>query len=423
MSTQFDHCIDQLKKTRDLIQQATKSGYAREQVDQEIEVLSHPQKIIEVGIPVKMDSGELKIFTGIRSQHSNTRGPFKGGLRFHPSVSIDEVNALSFWMTIKSAVVDIPYGGGKGGIIVDPKELSNRELEKLTRGYVEKMVDSIGPDKDIPAPDVYTGPREMAWIMDEYSRLSGRNVPAVVTGKPLEIGGSVGRSTATAQGGFYVLERVLENMNSKDKDGFSVAVNGFGNAGSYFAKIAYDHGYKVVAVSDSSGGIYNKEGLNIDEVMSYKRQNGYLSDFPGAEKNISNEEVLELPVTLLVPAAMEGVVHQDNASSVQAQIILELANGPITAEADEILDQNKVKVIPDVLANSGGVIVSYLEWVQNIRHFYWEGEKVQERLKTQITRAVDAIEDYQSQYEVNMRRAAYILALIRINKVLKARGV
>jgi glutamate dehydrogenase/leucine dehydrogenase len=286
------------------------------------------------------------------------------------------------------------------------------------------MADNIGPDKDIPAPDMYTGPEEMAWIMDEYSRISGKNAPAVVTGKPLEIGGSLGRSKATAQGGFYVLERLLGQVKPEEGSGkISIAINGFGNAGSNFAEIAYDNGYKVVAVSDSSGGIYKKEGLDIKKVISYKKQNGNVSGFPEADQNISNQELLELPVALLVPAALEGVINGENASRIQAKTILELANGPITPEADRILAQKNTLIIPDVLANSGGVIVSYFEWVQNIRRFYWEEEKVEQRLKKQITKAVDDIRAYQDKYQVNMRRASYVLALIRINKALKARGI
>ncbi|MFW5888586.1 MAG: Glu/Leu/Phe/Val family dehydrogenase [Patescibacteria group bacterium] len=421
MSDNFDSCTKELKNTRDIIQKATKSGYEREGIDQEIEILLHPQKVIKVGVPVKMDDGTLKIFTGIRSQHSDIRGPFKGGLRYHPQVTTDEVQALSFWMSIKCAIADIPYGGAKGGVAVNSKELSKGELERLTRSYTRKMADNIGPDKDIPAPDMYTGPQEMAWIMDEYSRISGKNMPAVVTGKPLEIGGSLGRNKATAQGGFYVLERLSEQNNLKEKS--SIAIHGFGNAGSNFADIAYDNGYKIVAVSDSSGGIYKKEGLDIKKVISYKKQNGNVSGFPEADQNISNQELLELPVDLLVPASLEGVITGENASRIKARTILELANGPITPEADQILDQNGILIIPDVLANSGGVIVSYFEWVQNIRHFYWEEEKVEQRLQKQITKAVDDIRSYQNKYQVNMRRASYILALIRINKALKARGV
>ena len=422
MPSHFDYCLQELKKTQNIIQKAISSGYARESVDQEIEVLKKPQKVIEVSLPVKMDDGTLRVFTGIRSQHSDIRGPFKGGLRYHPQVNIDEARSLSFWMTIKCAVVDIPYGGGKGGIAVNVKELSVRELEKLTREYVRKMAANIGPDKDIPAPDMYTGPREMAWIMDEYSRISGKNMPAVVTGKPLEIGGSLGRSTATAQGGFFVWQRIMQDKENNGGKDFTIAINGFGNAGSNFAKMAYDAGYKVVAVSDSGGGIYHPQGLDIDKVISYKQQNGNVAGFPETEKEISNEELLELPVSLLVPAALEEVITEKNASSVRAETILELANGPVTGEADKILSENNVTVIPDVLANAGGVIVSYFEWVQNIRHFYWEEEKVQERLWKQITAATDKVQEYQHQYGTDMRSAAYILAVLRINKALKARG-
>ncbi|MCK5080593.1 MAG: Glu/Leu/Phe/Val dehydrogenase, partial [Candidatus Moranbacteria bacterium] len=307
--------IDYLKEVGELLK---KQGDDFE----EIKVLEKPQKAVEVSVPVKMDDGSLKVFTAYRVQYSNARGPYKGGLRYHPEVDLAEVKSLAFWMSIKCAVADIPYGGGKGGIEVDPKSLSEGELERLTRGYVRAMAKNIGAKEDIPAPDVYTTPQIMAWFMDEYSRIQGENVPAIVTGKPIEIGGSLGRDTATAQGGVYVLHNVLENI--KLEGGVSVAVNGFGNAGANFAEIADKEGYKIVAVSDSKGGIYEEDGLNVEAVIKHKEKTGSVVDMAGA-KNISNEELLALKVDVLVPAALENVIHEKNHQDVKAKLILELA--------------------------------------------------------------------------------------------------
>jgi glutamate dehydrogenase/leucine dehydrogenase len=387
---------------------------------QEIEILKKPQKAIEVSVPVKMDDGSLKVFTGFRVQYSNARGPYKGGLRYHPQVDLAEVKTLAFWMSIKCAVADIPYGGGKGGIEVDPKNLSQAELERLTRGYVRAMAKNIGVKEDIPAPDVYTNSQVMAWMMDEYSKIKGENVPGVVTGKPIEVGGSLGRDTATAQGGFYVLENVLEKFQDIKKA--SVAINGFGNAGANFAEIAEKAGHKVVAVSDSKGGIYKEDGLQIEAVMKHKKETGLVIDFPGA-KNISNEELLALKVDVLVPAALENVIHKDNWKKVQARIILELANGPITKEANDQLIEKNITIIPDVLANSGGVVVSYFEWVQNLNNFYWTLEEVQERLKIKMNKATDGIWEFKEENKVDMRTGAYALAVEKILRAVKVRGV
>ncbi|MDZ7611151.1 MAG: Glu/Leu/Phe/Val dehydrogenase [Candidatus Moranbacteria bacterium] len=418
---QFQSCINQINKTCNLIEKNTKSSRLRETVYQEAEILKKPQRVVEVSIPVKMDNGDLKVFTGYRVQHSNARGPYKGGLRYHPQVNLDEVKTLSFWMTIKSAVVNIPYGGGKGGIEVNPKELSQGELERLTRGYVRKMAHNIGPNKDIPAPDVYTDAQVMAWFMDEYSRIVGENTPAAVTGKPVELAGSLGRETATAQGGFYVLENLLKRIGNKNQKK-DIAVNGFGNAGANFAQIAYKGGYKIVAVSDSGGGVYNEKGLNIDELIRHKKETGSVTGFKGSRR-ISNEELLTMKVSILVPAALENVITKENSSSVKAETILELANGPISSQADEMLSKKGVVIIPDVLANAGGVIVSYFEWVQNLRHFYWDADKVQKRLQTQIEKAAEDLWQTKQEYGTDLRNGAYILAINRINKALKWRGV
>jgi glutamate dehydrogenase/leucine dehydrogenase len=387
---------------------------------QEIEILKKPQKAIEVSVPVKMDDGSLKVFTGFRVQYSNARGPYKGGLRYHPQVDLAEVKSLAFWMSIKCAVADIPYGGGKGGIEVDPKNLSQAELERLTRGYVRAMAKNIGVKEDIPAPDVYTNSQVMAWMMDEYSKIKGENVPGVVTGKPIEVGGSLGRDTATAQGGFYVLENVLEKFQDIKKA--SVAVNGFGNAGANFAEIVEKAGHKVVAVSDSKGGIYKEDGLQIKAIMKHKKETGAVTDFPGA-KNISNEELLALKVDVLVPAALENVIRKDNWKKVQARIILELANGPITKEANDQLIGKNTTIIPDVLANSGGVVVSYFEWVQNLSNFYWTLGEVQERLKIKMNKATDDIWGFKEENKVDMRTGAYALAVEKILRAVKVRGV
>lgn len=423
MSDQFKQCLEQLDKTCQTINLACKDDDKKDLICQEIELLKHPKKIIEVSVPVKMDDGGLKVFTGYRVQYNNIRGPYKGGIRFHPQVDLSEVKALAFWMTIKCTVVDVPFGGGKGGITVNPKELSSSEIERLTRSYVRGIAPEIGPDKDIPAPDVYTTPQIMAWFMDEYSRIEGKNVPGVVTGKPIEIGGSLGRDTATAQGGFYSLESLFNNQElSINSDEKTIAVQGFGNAGFHFADIAYQAGYKILAVSDSKGGIYNSEGLNIEEIIKHKETTGSVINFQKA-KNISNEELLELDVKILVPAALENVITKDNAHKIKARFILELANGPITLEADEILYQNNILVVPDVLANAGGVATSYFEWVQNIRNYYWDADKVQRRLKEKMEKSTQNIWEYKKKYNTNMRTAAYIYAIEKLGKALTLRGI
>lgn len=409
-----------MDKTCGIIKQLNKTDKLIDLNSDEIEILRSPKRVIEVSVPVEMDNGKLKVFTGYRVQYNDIRGPFKGGLRYHPQVDINEVRALAFWMTIKCAVADIPYGGGKGGITVDVKKLSKKELERLTRAYVRAVADFVGPDKDIPAPDVYTNPQIMSWFMDEYSQIKGVNTPAVVTGKPVEVGGSLGRDTATAQGGFIVFDALRKKLRIK-KDQVKIAISGFGNAGMNFAKIAVANDFKVVAVSDSRGAIYNPRGLNLRDVIMHKEKGESVVDC-GCGKIITNEELLELPVNVLVPAALENAITKNNAKKIKAKIVLELANGPTTIDAGEILFKNGTVVVPDVLANSGGVVVSYFEWVQNIRHFYWSAEKVQANLREKMTKSFEDIWAVTNKYKINMRTAAYIVALERLSKALRIRG-
>lgn len=420
MGKYYKEALNVLNNTCDLIK-TNKDCAALGLNEAEVEILRSPQRVIEVAVPVRMDDGSLRVFQGYRVQHNNIRGPFKGGLRFHPRVNLDEVKALSFWMTFKCAVADIPYGGGKGGITVDPKKLSQGELERLTRSYVRAIARFIGPDTDIPAPDVYTNPQIMAWVMDEYSRFKGVNEPAVVTGKPLEVGGSLGRDTATAQGGFFIFKNLLSKIKFKQKE-TTIAVQGFGNAGMHFARIAFEAGFKVVAVSDSRGGIYDDKGLDIHKVVAHKQETGSVMDFKDS-KNITNEQILLLPVKVLAPAALEGVITAKNAGRVKAEMVLELANGPVSFEAGAKLHKKGKLVVPDILANSGGVIVSYFEWVQNIRHFYWDLDKVHNYLERQVGIATNRVWENTNNYGVDMRTAAYLVAIEKLVKALKVRGV
>lgn len=385
-----------------------------------LEILKTPERLLEVAIPVKMDNGTIKVFKGFRSQHNTSRGPAKGGIRFHPDVTSDEVKALSMWMTFKCAAVNVPYGGGKGGVIVNPKELSEKELERLSRGYIEAIRPIIGPYKDIPAPDVYTNPKIMAWMMDEFSKLEGFHNPGVITGKPIEVGGSEARCFATAQGGYYILKEAMKKMNRKPED-TRVAIQGFGNAGSVLADILSHNHYKVIAVSDSKGAIVSDKTLNIEELTAHKKKTGSVKDFPNA-RNISNKELLKLDVDVLIPAALENQITKENASEIKADIILELANGPTTPNADQILDKNGKMVIPDILANAGGVAVSYFEWVQNLMNYYWGEEEVLHKLENLMTKAFESAYNTSQNYKTNMRTATYIVAIKRIALAMKHRG-
>ena len=389
-----------------------------------LELLKHPKRIMIVNIPVKMDSGKIEIFKGYRSQYNDALGPFKGGIRFHPDVNLSEVKALSAWMTWKCSVVGIPYGGGKGGVVVDVKRLSQGELERLSRGYVQALRDFIGPNKDIPAPDVNTNPQIMAWMMDEFSRMHGYNVPGVVTGKPIEVGGTRGRKFSTSQGGVYIFEKIAEKLELNPEK-IKIAIQGFGNVGYFAADILVALGYNVVAVSDSKGGIMLEPGeeksLNAKEILKYKEATGSVVGFPNT-RQITNEELLELDVDVLIPSALENVITEENADRIKARLIVEMANGPVTPEADQILEKKGVVVVPDILANAGGVIVSYFEWVQNLQNFYWSENENISRLKTIIENAFDEVWNKKSSLgNCSLRLAAYALAVERVAKAEKLR--
>jgi len=384
--------------------------------------LREPMKELHVSIPVKMDDGQTKVFKGFRVQHNNARGPFKGGIRFHPEETIDVVRALATWMTWKCAVAGIPFGGGKGGVICNPKEMSSGELERLSRGYIDAVWEFIGPERDIPAPDVYTNPQIMGWMMDEYSKLKGHCcIPGVITGKPLSIGGSLGRGDATARGGMYTIMEAAKHLNM-DLSAATVAVQGYGNAGSNAAILMQEiAGSRIIAVSDSKGGIYNRQGLDPRQILQHKTGTGSVINFPRAE-NISNAELLELEVDILCPAGLETVLTGENAPRIKAKVIAELANGPTTLEADEVFYQNGVFGIPDFLCNAGGVAVSYFEWVQNLNRFYWDEGEVHKQLGKTMTEAFQAVLAESLQRKVNMREAAYVVAVSRVAEAMELRG-
>ncbi|MCP3775897.1 Glu/Leu/Phe/Val dehydrogenase [Paenibacillus sp. MZ04-78.2] len=384
-----------------------------------VEILKQPKRVLSVTFPVKMDNGQVRVFEGYRSQHNDAIGPTKGGIRFHPDVTLDEVKALSMWMSFKCGVVGLPYGGGKGGVICDPREMSKGELERVSRAFMEAIADIVGPEKDIPAPDVYTTPQIMGWMMDTFSRLKGFNSPGVITGKPLIIGGSKGRNEATARGCVFTIQEALKDMG-KTPEGATVAIQGFGNAGRIAAKLLSELGCRIVAVSDSRGAIYDPQGLDLNRVEQLKDQGG-LSAY-GASFAIQPEKLLELDVDILVPAALENVITSANAAQIKANIVAEAANGPTTPEADEILFGNGVKVIPDILANAGGVTVSYFEWVQNLMNYYWGEEEVNSKLETAMTEAYRAVQDLATQYKTDLRTAAYMISMERISKAMEARG-
>jgi glutamate dehydrogenase (NAD(P)+) len=386
------------------------------------QILAHPKRVLIVSIPVRLDNEEIRVFTGFRSQHNDARGPYKGGIRYHPQVTIDEVKALSMWMTWKCAIADIPYGGGKGGVICNPKQMSDLELERMTRRYAYAIADIIGPHTDIPAPDVYTGGKEMAWIMDTYSALKGNYVqPEVITGKPLAIGGSLGRTEATGRGLSFTVREAAKKLKLNLHTA-TVAVQGFGNAGQYAAQLLEEQGAKVIAVSDSKGGVYNKNGVQIGALRKHKEKKGSVVGFPES-KSISNEEVLETDCTVLIPAALENQITKKNAPKISAKVVAEAANGPTTPEADDILYKNKTLLIPDVLANGGGVTVSYFEWLQNLRREAWSENQVNEMLDKNITRAFSDVYTTHDKYQVNMRKASTVLAINRVVDAIKIRGL
>jgi glutamate dehydrogenase/leucine dehydrogenase len=385
------------------------------------DVLKHPKREFTVNFPVRMDDGSYRVYTGYRVQYNMARGPSKGGIRYHPQVTLDEVRALAAWMTWKCAVVNLPYGGAKGGIICDPKHMSQGELERMTRRFASELIPIIGPEMDIPAPDVYTDSQTMAWIMDTYSQEKGYSVPGVVTGKPIAIGGSEGRGEATGRGCAYVIREAAPHIGLKLK-GASVAVQGFGNAGSVAANILNDEfGAKIIAVSDSQGGIYNTDGINPHKVEEHKHKTGSVVKFPGA-KSVSNEELLELKTDILVPAALENQLTSKNADKVQAKIVAEAANGPTVPEADKAFFEKKVTVLPDILANAGGVTVSYFEWAQNIQGYSWSLAEVNERLNKVMTESYARVHAVAQERKVDNRTAAYVVAIQRVVDALHIRG-
>ncbi len=394
-----------------------------------VKKLKHPKSVLEVSVPVRMDDGSLQIFTGYRVRHDDTRGPTKGGIRYHPDVSLGEVKALAFWMTFKCAVANLPYGGGKGGIIVNPKELSPMELERLSRGFIEQIVDFIGPETDVPAPDVYTNAMIMGWMMDEYSKIHRRRTPAVITGKPIPLGGSLGRDDATGRGAYHCIKE-LEKKRGWNPEDVRVAVQGFGNAGQHVSRLLHTDGYRIVALSDSRGGIYREQGFDVPSLIHFKNESRQLKAVycQGSvcemikSDSITNEQLLELDVDLLIPAALENQITKDNAADIKAPVIIEVANGPVTSEADTMLNERDKLVVPDILANAGGVTVSYFEWVQNKCGYYWTLEEVHQRLHEIMSREFNVVYDFMTEKKIDMRTAAYAVALNRIGQAIESQG-
>lgn len=411
MNNPFQNALAQLTKAAEVMK-----------LDRDVKaVLSAPKRLLTVSIPVKMDNGEVRVFTGYRSQYNDALGPFKGGIRYHWNVTEDEVKALSLWMTMKCAVVGLPLGGGKGGIIVNPKELSEGELERLSRGYVRALYKYVGPTQDVPAPDVYTNGQIMSWMLDEYEKLVGEKAPGMITGKPLALGGSRGRDKATAQGGVFVLLEAVKKMGWKISE-TTVAIQGFGNAGAHMAELLSAEGFKIVATSDSKGGIKSPAALDVTALDVHKAKTGAVKGFAGTTE-ITNEELLELPVDILVPAALENQITQDNAARIKAKMIVELANGPTTPEADEILFKNGVTVVPDILANAGGVTVSYFEQVQNAANYYWTDEEVEKKLALIMVQAFGEVWTTKEAHQTDLRTAAFVSALGRVSAAMQLRGL
>ena len=385
------------------------------------EYLRQPKRILSVSLPVRMDDGRIRNFQGYRVQFNDARGPFKGGIRYHPNVSLDEVKALSAWMTWKCAVADIPYGGAKGGVICDPKNMSMGEKERITRRYAISIADFIGPYRDVPAPDVYTDSQTMAWILDTYSQIHGYQIPEVITGKPISLGGSEGRHNSTARGCVIAAAKAAKARGVQLK-GATAAIQGYGNAGSWSAIFLQELGVKVVAVSDSKGGIYNRDGLDAKKVEAFKEKTGSVVGYEGSEE-ITNEKLLTLEVDILIPAALENQITAKNASNINAKIISEAANGPTTPEADRILERNGVFLVPDILANSGGVIVSYLEWVQNLNRTHWPEAQVNQELERKMTAAFDTTYEKSKSLNVSMRDAAMAVAVGRVAQAIETLGI
>jgi len=402
--------------------------------------LKAPKSVLEVSIPVRMDDGSLKVFQGYRVRYDDTRGPTKGGIRFHPDVHLGEVKALAFWMTCKCAVVGIPFGGGKGGVIVDPKQLSPLELERLSRGFIERIADFIGPETDIPAPDVYTNAMIMGWMMDEYSKIRRQRTPGVITGKPIPLGGSLGRDDATGRGAYYCIKE-LERIRKWTPSEIRVAVQGFGNAGQHVARLLHADGYRIVAISDSRGGIFGEEGIDIPCAIEHKNSGGNVyseqsvcacpvcdttdccdKDNRSTGTQLTNDELLELEVDVLIPAALENQITAANANRIKAPVIVEVANGPTTPEADEILNADNRLVVPDILANAGGVTVSYFEWAQNKAGYYWTVDDVHSRLHDIMAREFNAVFELKTRLDIDMRTAAYAHALSRLGEAVACQG-
>lgn len=386
-----------------------------------LEVLKHPKRVVEISIPVRMDNGSIRVFTGYRCQYNDFRGPFKGGIRFHPQVTKEEVIALAAWMTWKCALVDIPFGGGKGGVICDPTELSQGELERLTRRFTYSLMPLLGPHIDVPAPDVFTGEKTMAWIMDTYSIFQGYNAPGVVTGKSLLIGGSPGRREATGRGVTIVTRKTLELLGDSIENK-TIAIQGFGNVGSYAALYFHEMGAKVIAVVDITGGVFNENGLPILELFDHVQEKGGVGGFKKGQP-ITNEELFALNVDILVPAALEGQIHSGNVENIKARYVIEAANGPVTPDADEILNKKGILVVPDILANAGGVIVSYFEWVQDRTGHAWEFDEVIDRLTKKLEKTTEEVKNTAESFNTTWRIASYILALERIKEVYEERGL
>jgi len=385
--------------------------------------LKRVERSLIVSIPIIMDNGELEVFEGYRVHHSTVRGPGKGGIRYSKDVYLDEVKALAMWMTWKNSLLKLPLGGAKGGVCVDPTKLSRNELERLTRRYTAEIINMIGPDIDIPAPDINTNPQIMAWIMDVYSMQKGKSVPGVVTGKPIEIGGSVGRETATGMGLYFILEALCMKLNL-DLKYLNIVVQGFGNVGGNIAQILFEKGAKIVAVSDISGGLYDERGLNITELIDWRDKNHLLKDFvKGDYEFVSNEEILEIGCDVLIPAAIENQITESNANNINCQIILEGANGPTTPEADEILENRGIIVVPDILANAGGVCVSYFEYIQGIHSYFWKLDRVNLELKNILLEAFEEVYTLSKEKKVTLRIAAYIIAIARLSKAIELRGI
>jgi glutamate dehydrogenase (NAD(P)+) len=384
-------------------------------------ILSKPKRELIVNFPVRMDNGDVEMFTGYRVQHNINRGPAKGGIRFSPDVSLDEVRALAMWMTWKCAVVGIPFGGAKGGVICDPHKMSRSELERMTRRYTTEISILLGPDSDIPAPDMNTNPQVMSWIMDTYSMHKGYSVPAVITGKPLAVGGSEGRLEATARGVRVVAGEAMRDLNMRP-EGCSVVIQGFGNVGSITARLMSEMGCKVVGLSDISGGVYNARGIDVSRALRHSKEHGSLLGLPGAE-SVTNSELLELPCDILIPAALENQLTRSNASRVKAHLVVEAANGPTTPEADLILNSRGITVVPDILANAGGVTVSYFEWVQDLQRFFWSESEINSRLEAIMVRSYQAVHEKAIEQQVNLRMGAYLQAVACVAEATETRGV